>query len=231
VSVSYSYTVGRPPTIRPPARISTTPKEIGELLVAYAVLTVAIAILAIGPFRFGLVSAFSGPELEFALGFGAVAALTGFLNHELAHKIAAQRRGYRAEFQMFPMGLLIALLTSFVGFLFALPGATVVEEIYDVRDFGRTSLAGPLVNLVQGGAFAAVGVLLFLPNPGGLLPQILYPLGFFNGWFATFNLLPFDPLDGRKVLRWNRLVWAAAFAVSVIFTVSLYLLSFGYLHA
>jgi Zn-dependent protease len=231
VSVSYSYTPGVRPSAPARARLSTSPREVGELLVAFAVLSVSIAILAIGPFRFGFAAAYSGVELEFALGFGAVAALTGFLNHELAHKIAAQRRGYAAEFQMFPLGLLLALLTSFVGFLFAMPGATVVEEIYDVRDFGRTSLAGPLINLAQGGAFAGVAVLLFLPNPGGLAPQILYPLGFFNGWFATFNLLPFGPLDGRKVLRWNGPVWAVAFAVSVAFTAILYLLSFGVLQA
>ncbi|HEV2449573.1 MAG TPA: site-2 protease family protein [Thermoplasmata archaeon] len=229
MSYSYIYTPSYPSVVPARARLSTSPREIGQLLAAYLVLTVSIAILAIGPFRFGLVSSYSGLELDFAFGFGAVAALTGFLNHELAHKVAAQRRGYWAEFRMFPIGLLLALVTSFVGFLFAMPGATVVGDIHDARDFGRTSLAGPLVNLVQGGAFAGVGLLLFLPNPGGLAPQILFPLGFFNGWFAAFNLLPFDPLDGRKVLRWNSFVWAVAFAAAVAFTLLLYLVSFGYL--
>ncbi|MCI4338674.1 MAG: metalloprotease [Thermoplasmata archaeon] len=226
---TYSYTAGYPPRIQVPSRLSTSRKELTHLALAFVVLSVSIGILAIGPLRFGVGYAVTGLELAFALGFGAAAALTGFLNHELAHKIAAQRLGYWAEFRMFPVGLLLALLTAFVGFLFAMPGATVVEDIRDPRDFGRTSLAGPLVNLAQGGAFALVGTALFLRAPGSLWPQILFPLGFFNGWFATFNLLPFGPLDGRKVLRWNLAIWIGSFAAAVGFTVFAYVVSFGLL--
>jgi Zn-dependent protease len=28
-----------------------------------------------------------------------------------------------------------------------------------------------------------------------------------NLWLAAFNLLPFGPMDGAKVFKWNPLVW------------------------
>jgi Zn-dependent protease len=37
-----------------------------------------------------------------------------------------------------------------------------------------------------------------------------------NLLLATFNLLPFGPLDGKKVLLWNEMVWFVLFSVSVL---------------
>ncbi|MHB8352614.1 MAG: metalloprotease, partial [Thermoplasmata archaeon] len=62
----------------------------------------------------------------------------------------------------------------------------------------------------------------------GIAPYIVL-LGFFNGWFAAFNLVPLGPLDGRKVLAWNAPVWAAAFIVAAALTVGSFLLFFGYI--
>jgi Zn-dependent protease len=36
-----------------------------------------------------------------------------------------------------------------------------------------------------------------------------------NGWLAIFNLIPFGPLDGMKVMQWNRKVWLAALALAI----------------
>ena len=153
--------------------------------------------------------------------FGAIAALTGFLAHELAHKVSAERAGFWAEFRMSPMGLLVSLATAFLGFLLAAPGATVVSGMSDARQWGRTSLAGPVVNLVEGAAFA-IGALAVAHVAASATYWIdsLWLLAFFNGWFATFNLIPLGPLDGRKVLRWSSGVWIVAFAVSAVFTVA-----------
>ena len=198
-------------------RVSTSRKEIGHLLLAASVLTFDFAVL-VGGLRTGI----AGPNAFLqvfgpALLFGAIAALSGFIAHEMAHKVVAQRRGYWAEFRMSPMGLLLSLVTAFLGFLFAAPGATVVSGMSDRRGWGLTSLAGPVVNLVEGGALLGVVYLL----AGALAPwdSLLLSLAFFNGWFATFNLLPIGPLDGNKVRVWSLPVWVGTFALSAAFTV------------
>ena len=217
-----TYWVGRPPAAS--KRITTSPTEIGHATIAFLVLTLDIAILEsglVGSVSFG---SFSPSVLVAYLPFGAAAALTGFLLHEMAHKVSAERRGFWAEFRMAPVGLLLSLITALFGFLFAAPGATVIGGMGSAEDWGKTSLAGPALNLVEGVVFAAVGIGLAFSSFAGLAIFFLL-LAFINGWFATFNLIPLGPLDGRKVLRWSRPIWGAAFAISAAFTVLLYLIS------
>jgi Zn-dependent protease len=217
--LTYSYAIPSQPT---PGRFATSRKEILHIAVATAVLTADIALISLRSFPFTGGLSLRWVDILTALALGASAALTGFVFHELAHKLAAERRGYWAEFRMSPFGLFLSVVTAYLGFLFAAPGATVVQQMTDRRDWGRTSLAGPTVNLIEGGGFSAAAVTLAtLHTANWLLPPLLL-LAFFNGWFATFNLLPFGPLDGRKVLQWNGAVWAVAIGVSAALAV------FGY---
>ena len=203
-------------------RVSTSPTEIRHLFVASAVLTLDFAIL-VGGLRFGVGS----PSLLRyfllpALLFGVVAAMSGFIAHEMAHKIVAQRRGYWAEFRMAPMWLVLSLVTAVLGFLFAAPGATVVSGMSERRAWGLTSVAGPAVNLVEGGAFLAVAYLFSAAL--GPWSSFVVSLAFFNGWFAAFNLIPIGPLDGRKVLHWSLGAWIGIFVLAAGFTVFTYFL-------
>ncbi|MFO7773178.1 MAG: DUF951 family protein [Dehalococcoidia bacterium] len=44
-------------------------------------------------------------------------------------------------------------------------------------------------------------------------PSFLFTLGaYVNTWLALFNLIPFGPLDGAKIFRWNKGIWLAAAA-------------------
>jgi len=204
-------------------RLTFSRTEVGQLALAFLVLTVDMALISSrAPSMFPNVPTGSFLYYAYYALFGATAALTGFVAHELAHKFSAQRHGFPAEFRMYPVGLLVSLITAFLGFLFAAPGATVVGGMTDTREWGRTSLAGPLFNLVAGSAFllAALGSWdLF----GSIVSwKVLGQLAFFNGWFATFNLLPFGPLDGRKVLRWNWGYWIAFFALGIAITAFAY---------
>jgi Zn-dependent protease len=201
---SFSYTIG--PAPRPTPRISTSPTEILHLVVAFSVLTLAFSLIEL---RFII------PRGTFAVlvlvGVAATASLTGFILHELAHKIVAQRRGFWAEFRVSPMGLVLSLFTAYLGFLFAAPGATMVGGMGDPAHWGKTSLAGPLVNfggalLFLGTAFLAHGSVALL----GAAPLLLI-LAYLNGWFGAFNLIPVGPLDGAKVFRWSKGIWAVSF--------------------
>jgi Zn-dependent protease len=133
----------------------------------------------------------------------------GFVFHELSHKFVAQRYNFWAEFRMWPMGLLLALVTSLIGFIFAAPGATYISGMnISNSENGRISIAGPLVNIVI--------ALLFLPfalfwSPDSLLWYIGSLGSYINFFLALFNMLPIGPLDGAKVWRWSLPIWAATF--------------------
>lgn len=205
--------------------LTTSPTELLHLTISFLVLTVDLALVE-GFLRFGRFG--GGPGALFfveGLGIAAVAALTGFVAHEMAHKVVAQRYGFWAEFRMSPVGLLLSLVTAFAGFLLAAPGATVVGGMGNVREWGRTSLAGPALNLVEGGAAFAAAVGAFAVTGSVEVYSILVLLAFFNGWFAAFNLIPIGPLDGHKVMRWSRLVWAASFGAALAFTAGMYLIA------
>ena len=209
-TVATARTVSAQPAV---GEITTSPKELRDLSIAFIVLTFDLTVVLSGGGTGFLLWGSVSLLLEVIL-VAAAAGLTGFVAHEMAHKISAQRRGYWAEFRMAPMWLLFSIITAFLGFLFAAPGATVIGGMGSRDDWGRTALAGPVTNMVfsvvfYGGAVAAI----FLGS--GAAFWLIF-LAFINGWFATFNLLPFGPLDGRKVLTWNAGVWGGAIAVAIV---------------
>lgn len=140
----------------------------------------------------------------------ALAAVgTGFILHELAHKYVAIHFGAEAEYRAWPFGLVIALITSLVGFVFAAPGATYVfgGKNIGLRENGIISLAGPLTNIL-------IAVIFFIPMitfSHNYIGQILSGVVFINLFLALFNLLPIPPLDGSKVFEWNKGIWAITF--------------------
>jgi Zn-dependent protease len=194
--------------------VRTSRTEILHIGIAFAVLTFDLAFLFSGTsVLFGVGGlGLSASSWALYVAVAAVAAVTGFLAHELAHKVVAQRRGYWAEFRMSLMGLALSFVTVFLlGILWAAPGATVVSGMSpaDREGWGRTSIAGPLTNVAFAGAFYLGSIALFVRGAGDLFGWLLL-LAFINAWFATFNLIPWGPLDGRKVLHWNTGVWLAA---------------------
>jgi Zn-dependent protease len=216
-----SYWVGAAP--RPSAGISTSRTELLHLLIAAAVLSFDFALLRS---QFTVGSGFTRLDYTSLLNglvFGISATLTGFVAHEMAHKVTAERYGFWAEFRVSPTGLLLSVITAYIGFLFALPGATVVGGMGDRTEWGKTSLAGPVVNLVEASVFVASALVGAFVFESFTIWSFFLLLAFFNAWFATFNLIPFGLLDGQKVWRWNRFVWVIAFAVSAIFTIAVFL--------
>ena len=193
-------------------RVSTSRTELVSILVAFVVLTFDLVIIISGSgLVLGTGARFLSNVTFVEVVTAAVAALTGFVAHEMAHKIVAQRHGFWAEFRMSASGLVFSIITATLGFLFAAPGATVVGGMSerDLSNWGRTSLAGPASNVGFALVFYASSFVLFHVRSAWYLPVLF--LAFVNAWFATFNLLPIGPLDGRKVLRWSAAVWVVAF--------------------
>ncbi len=147
-----------------------------------------------------------------SLGVSLLTVGTGFVLHELMHKFVAERYGYWAEFRMWPLGILLALMTSLIGFIFAAPGATYISgSTITTRENALISLAGPLTNLTIGILF-----LPFLLLGNGIWAEI-GSLGFgVNTFLALFNMLPILPLDGAKVFGWSKVIWGGVFLVLLV---------------
>ncbi|MHB1932410.1 MAG: zinc metalloprotease [Thermoplasmata archaeon] len=219
----YTYTTNQTTPVPAPG-FHTSRVELQHILLAYVVLTVDLAIILNGDGVLSLAAASGSYSISWdVVVLAAVAALTGFLIHEMAHKYYAQRHGFWAEFRMSPFGLIFSLLTAFAGFLFAAPGATLVQGMTDLRSWGRTALAGPASNLLFAGAFLAGTFSVATLGSSSFWVGALALLTFFNAWFAAFNLIPFGPLDGAKVWRWSRPTWAGTMALSA----GLAILAFG----
>ncbi len=163
-----------------------------------------------------------------ALGFGAVrdsliAVSAGFILHELAHRFLARKFGCYAEYRMWRQGLVMALLFSLFGFVFAAPGAVLIHPRSDiwgrrssitVRNSGLISLAGPVTNVLLAAVFFVLS-LSYEPYKELLLMGTSV-----NIWLALFNMIPFPPLDGSKVFFWSRQYWLISFlAIIAMFLV------------
>lgn len=178
-------------------------KEVRDIIIAWAALALAFTIASRGGLAGNLLSAYF-------VAFVAVGS--GFVLHELMHKFTAERYGYWAEFRMWVMGIVLALITSTLGVIFAAPGATYISgtNVSD-RQNGIISLAGPATNIVIAFVFLLVGIV------GTGIFATLGSVGFsINLFLAAFNMIPVMPLDGAKVFRWNKVLWAGVFVPLLI---------------
>ncbi|MEM2874154.1 MAG: hypothetical protein QW063_01750 [Candidatus Nanoarchaeia archaeon] len=143
-----------------------------------------------------------------------------FVLHELGHKYVAQKKGLWAEFRAWPSGLIFAIIIALItrgNFVFAAPGAVVMAPVkktfsYHIikrlgpRDVGLIGIAGSLINLALVCLFGLLAILFNIK---------MFILGAqVNAWLALFNLIPFNPLDGAKVVYWSKSIWLGTFALS-----------------
>ncbi len=167
--------------------------------------------LAIG-FIFAYGSEFS---ISLFLIMSLIVALS-FIPHELAHKFVAVKYGCFAQYQMWKSGLILALfMTVFLGIVFIAPGAVVIYPVVHsgagIRRISLTARQNALIS-AAGPAMNILIAFLFLPLAGQ--NEFFSMIVWINGFLALFNLLPFPPLDGSKIIWYNFLMWGAMIGVS-----------------
>lgn len=192
--------------------------ELGHLVIAVAVLTVAFS------FTFS-----QNSVLFYVLGYPVdvvsylmfmpvafLGIVTAFFVHELSHKFVAQRYGLWSEFRMYPRALLVSVMLAFLtGLVFAAPGAVMFRGHTRSFETGRIAVAGPSANIAI--TIATYVLYRFVTVRGDLVTTVLGFVCLVNALLATFNLLPFGPLDGKKVVEWNGIVWCVLFSISAVF--------------
>ncbi|OPY26200.1 MAG: hypothetical protein A4E28_02658 [Methanocella sp. PtaU1.Bin125] len=128
--------------------------------------------------------------------------------HDLAHRYYARKYQSVAEYKVWGFGTVIAFLTAFFfGVTYAVPARTVINGAskMGLKEQAIVFLSGPMIS-----AILALAFLLLVPF-GGLLKTIGLLGGSMNLLSAVYSLTPFQPMDGNKVYRWKKGIWAAVF--------------------
>ena len=165
--------------------------------------TIAFAIALGLMFSGGLMGALGDTSKFILFSFiGLVTFTPGVLVHEIAHKVQARKYGCWAEFRASPGGLRLGLIVAALfGIVFMAPGAVMVAGNTSREQFGKIALAGPVSNVALWCIGLAFAVTVSSPN-------IYFDLFIFywmmaNGILGALNMLPFGPLDGKKIRTWS----------------------------
>lgn len=201
--------------------IRFSPRELGDLAIAWVALGIAFSVFIMAVIGRSVfpdpVGAIATPLFVEIFITSMLTAGIGFLLHELAHKIVAVRFGQIAAFKADFGMLALAIGAAFAGFLFAAPGAVYHRGRITPRENGLVSIAGPVTNL------GLVAVFLGLVPFGGIVGDVGALGVTINAFLAAFNMLPFGPLDGKKVLSWSRIAFAVVFVLSGLTAIASFL--------
>lgn len=146
------------------------------------------------------------------------------LVHDAGHRLWALSIGYKSEYKVTYIGLMIGLVAAFAsnGNLWVLiPSGFVVRHLsthrigwfrYGLNYFGQAMIA-------FGGTLATVTLLIILKTIGGIAPTPLIEKAIlFNIVFVVTSLIPIPPLDGSKIFFGSRMLYAFVFSIVVAFT-------------
>jgi len=188
---------------RPNTKMSFSSYEKEQLRESIGILTIAFA-LALSD---GLKVVLNDPHiLLITLPLAFAAVITGFLLHELAHKWMAEQYGCWAEYRGNKNGLYFALaMSALLGWLLAAPGAVMVSGRVTDRQNGIIAAVGPITNIVIALVFLPVFILTnSMDGQITILNELARFIVIINLILAGFNMIPFQPLDGSKVIVWNK---------------------------
>jgi len=162
---------------------------------------------------------FAFPSL-YSVPIAFLAVIIGFLFHELAHRYVARKFDAVAYFKMWPQGLLFGLFLLLFGVKAAAPGAVVVQPYrysrwkyrsthLTINEWGWIAAAGPITNILFAIIFATIAL-----YTTGIISVGAKFIFLVNAILGAFNLIPFGPLDGAKIMKWKTWFWAFLFVIS-----------------
>jgi len=169
------------------------------------------------------------------LGFGFVNFVGAFIIVAISfaarttlQKIFAVSAGYRADYRLWSLGILIMLIIVFLSngrLWFVIPGTFILNYMpghrigfvrYGLNWFGMgvVSMAGPLANIILAMIFKALFETFKIP-----LFQTAFLL---NIIWALWSMFPLPPADGGRMILGSRLAYMWCLGVVVFSSILLY---------
>jgi Zn-dependent protease len=152
-------------------------------------------------------------EFPMLLLISGVTCGIGFVLHELAHRMLARSYGAEAHFVADNGWLLLSILVAFAGMFIAAPGAVWHRGVQTQQQSGIIALAGPVTNMVLALLFFVPLVVFDLSGFWGTLFFVGYQI---NAWLGLFNMIPFGPFDGKKVLDWSQTAFGITIVIALV---------------
>jgi len=205
-SEEYEYEVVIKPVIQMPKPI--TGKELYDFLIAFFIVFFVGVSFAIPP---------SNVPIYLAAIVGVILA-TIYMMHELAHKFTAKYYNYNAYYILIPQTALLTFLFALTPFKMVFPGTVLMEHPSQKRVIGITAFAGPLSNLVLSSFL--IPLIFYIYDP--FLKFIVFTAIQISSMIALMNLIPITILDGKKIIKWNKLAWTILFITAIVHVILVY---------
>jgi Zn-dependent protease len=143
--------------------------------------------------------------------------------HDLVHRYMAWRHNVPTEYKFWFLGTIIMFLTALAfGVVYSSPSRLAIDDAdkMTARQQAIVYGSGPIVS------FVLFGVFLALIPLGGTAATIGKLGASMNLLTAAYALMPFAPMDGLKVYKWKKWVWAAMFVpiLAAYFALIIYVL-------
>lgn len=189
--------------------------ETTHILISITALTIAFSFWLSG----GLLFNRNLYSILISIPYAFAGVVTAFFFHEISHKFMAQKFGLWAEYRLYPLGIVLSVVIAlFTGFIFAAPGAVMFIGGSRSHETGRIAMAGPLANII----IASITLPLYFVFFESIIGLLFGIICLINVILATFNLLPFGPLDGVKIIRWNATAWIIMLIISLVLLITIF---------
>jgi hypothetical protein len=136
-----------------------------------------------------------------------VAAALTIVVSELVRRYFAARYSVETEYQFWDAGAVILVVTAILRQPFSRPARTIVNRQGSpgAKKLGIIAMAPCVASL-------ALSIVFLLLTAAGSGFETLGKEGFKMGMMiCIYSLMPFEPMDGKRVIWWSKMAWGALF--------------------
>jgi len=133
--------------------------------------------------------------------------------HDLTHRYMAWRHNVTTEYKFWFLGTIIMFITALLfGVVYSSPSRLAINDSQKmtVKQQAIVYGSGPIMSLV---VFAIFLALIPLGGSAATIGELGASMNLLT---ATYAMMPFDPMDGRRVYEWKKWAWAGLFAPMLV---------------